>query len=109
MRICRLWIALIFTACGGSQPLPDHPTASTPVNSTVTTQTFTVFGVVRADGRPVAGATVTVLEQRDSSVISDTSGQYKARASTGQPWGLSPLLSASASGYFADIRFADPS
>jgi hypothetical protein len=99
MRTCCLWIALVFTACGGSQSLPDAPT--TP------RQTYSVFGVVRADGSPVAYATVTVLEQRDSTVTTNANGQYKVQASTAQPWGLSPLLSASASGYFADIRFTD--
>jgi hypothetical protein len=67
-----------------------------------------VSGVVTANGAPVAGARVAVLEQVfDSVTVTDAEGRYSVRAVQAQPWGLSPLVSASRAGYFADIRFTD--
>jgi hypothetical protein len=107
-----LSVALFLTACDGSQPLLTAPTASpataNPTDSAASGSIFTVFGVVRAGNAPVAGARVAVLEQRDSpAVATDSDGRYSIRASTGQPWGLSPLVAASKPGYFADIRFTE--
>jgi hypothetical protein len=79
-----------------------------PSSTSIFGHTHIVSGAVRAGNVPVAGATVVVLEQRPpASAVTDASGHYSIRAQTAQPWGLSPLVSASKSGYFADIRFTD--
>ncbi len=109
-------IVLFLTACGGSQSLVTGPSASSqPLTDPFTRppsatggSTFTVFGVVRNGDAPVAGARIAVLEQRDSpEVVTDADGRYSIRASAAQPSGMSPLVTASKPGYFAEIRFTD--
>jgi hypothetical protein len=67
-----------------------------------------VSGVVRAAGNvPVAGARVVVLGP-GLSAVTDADGFYSISGVTAAPAeGMSPLLSASKSGHFSDVEFAN--
>jgi hypothetical protein len=103
-------VAVLASGCNGTPAVPTAP--SSAASPTVApTATFTVFGVVRAGNTPVADARVTVLDQQSPGrfVTTDGDGRYSIQAQRAQPWGMSPLVSASKPGYFADIRFTDVS
>jgi hypothetical protein len=116
MRRCFtsvMCIALFGWACdrsavptSSSQAPSSAPAAAGPTQAA----TYTVFGVVRTPGNvPVAGARVVVLDQDSpaSVVTTDGNGSYNISPRSAQPWGMSPLISASKPGYFADIRFTN--
>ena len=72
-------------------------------------QTFTVSGVVStAANVPVAEARVVVLGQETAFATTATDGSYSISGVRSAPTErMSPLLSASKTGFFTDVEFAD--
>ena len=113
-RMCAsLGIAVFLSACDNSPSLPTAPTSmpsalTSPPGSPPPGSIHTIFGVIRTGNVPVSGARVAVLDQNYfAPVTTDGDGRYSIRASSAQPWGMSPLVAASKPGYFADIKFTD--
>jgi hypothetical protein len=80
------------------------PVAPTPI------PTYTISGAVKTNTNlAVAGARVVVLGQHSSAVTTDADGLYSISGVTPSPTadGMAPLLSASRTGFFTDVRFAD--
>jgi hypothetical protein len=80
------------------------PVAPTPI------PTYSISGAVKTNTNlAVAGARVVVLGQQLSAATTDADGLYTISGVRPSPTddGMAPLLSASKTGLFTDVRFAD--
>ena len=85
----------------GTPPAAPGPTSS---------QTYTISGTVKtSENLAAAGARVVVLGQESSAfATTDGDGHYSISGVRPSPAeGMAPLLSASKTGFFTDLKFAD--
>ena len=105
---------VLLTACDDGPNRPSRvtlpgPSVNPPPPAPEPGRTFTVSGVVTTVRNvPVDGVRVVVLGQAEAGATTAADGSYSISGVQGSPVELmSPLMSASKSGFFTDVEFAN--